>query len=67
MIRKMHLVSSIQKSLLKNVQQAQKKQCKVYGSRKGLSMFERFEGEKVKVKMQKHSKKKNLISSWEGP
>jgi len=30
-------------------------------------MFERFEGEKMKVKMQKRNKKKNLIGSWEGP
>ncbi len=58
MIQKMHLVSSIHKSLLKNVEQAQKKQCKFYVSKKGLQMFEGFEGERMKVKMQK--------PRWEG-
>ncbi len=36
MIWKMQLVSNIHKSLLENVEQAQKKQCKVYVSCKGL-------------------------------
>ncbi len=54
----MHLVSSIHKSSLKNVKQAQKKQCKFYASRKGLQMFEGFEGEGMKVKLQK--------PRWEG-
>lgn len=44
----MHLVSNINKSLLKNVEEAQKKQCKFYASRKGLQMFEGFEGEGMK-------------------
>jgi hypothetical protein len=48
MIQKMHLVSNINKSLLKNVEEAQKKQCKFYASRKGLQMFEGFEGEGMK-------------------
>jgi len=30
-------------------------------------MFEGFEGEGVKVKMQKPGKKNNLVSSWERP
>jgi hypothetical protein len=30
-------------------------------------MFERFEGKRMKVKMQKRSKKKYIIGSWEGP
>jgi hypothetical protein len=50
-------------SLFENVEQAQKKQCKVYASRKGLQMFKGFEGEGMKVKMQKPGKKKNLTSS----
>jgi hypothetical protein len=53
--------------LLENVEQTQKKQCKVYAFKKGLQMFEGFEGEGVKVKMHKLGKKKNLVSSWERP
>jgi hypothetical protein len=53
--------------LLENVEQAHKKQCKVYAFKKGLQMFEGFEGEGVKVKMQKPGKKKNLVSSWQRP
>jgi hypothetical protein len=30
-------------------------------------MFEGFEGEGMKVKMQKPSKKKNLWGGWDGP
>jgi hypothetical protein len=47
----MQLVSCIHKCALENVEQVQKKQRKVYASRKGLQMFEGFEGERVKVKM----------------
>jgi hypothetical protein len=36
MIQKIQLVSNVHKSLLENVEQAQKKQCKVYVSHKGL-------------------------------
>jgi hypothetical protein len=53
--------------LLENVEQAHKKQCKVYAFKKGLQMFEGFDGKGVKVKMQKPGKKKNLVSSWERP
>ncbi len=43
MIQKMQLVVSIHKSLLENVEQAQKKQQKVYTTRKWLQLFEGFE------------------------
>jgi hypothetical protein len=51
MIWKMYLVSNIHKFFLENVEQAQKKQRKVYVSRKGLQMFEGFERKGMKVKM----------------
>jgi hypothetical protein len=49
--------------VFENIEQAFKKQHKVYVYRKGLHMFEGFEGEGMKVKMQKLGKKKNLASS----
>jgi hypothetical protein len=52
--------------LLENVEQVQKKQCKVYAFKKGLQMYEGFEGEGVKVKMHKLGKKKKSCS-WERP
>ncbi len=61
MIRMMQLISSIHKFVFENVEQAKKKQHKFYASRKGLHMFEGFEGKGVK------GKKKNLASSWERP
>jgi len=51
MIWKMQLVSSIHKTLLENVEQAQKKQCKVKVPRKGLQLFIGFEKEGVQIKM----------------
>jgi len=66
MINKMQLVANIYKTLLENVEQAQKKQRKVYVARKGLQLFERFEEGDTKIKMRKPSKKRNLMGSWEG-
>jgi hypothetical protein len=44
----MQLLSCIHKFVLENVEQVQKK---FYAYRKGLQMFEGFEGKGVKVKM----------------
>jgi len=66
MINKMQLVANIYKTLLENVEQAQKTQRKVYVARKGLQLFERFEERDTKVKMRKPGKKRNLMGSWEG-
>ncbi len=66
MIQKMQLVFSIFKTLLENVEQAQKKQRKVYTLWKGLQLFIGFEEEGGHIKMQKLGKKKNLAGSWEG-
>ncbi len=63
----MQLVSYFHKYLLENVEQAHKKQQKIYASKKGLQMFEEFEGECTKVKMCKPCKKKNPACSYEGP
>jgi hypothetical protein len=61
------LVASIHKVLLENVEQAQKKQQKVYATRKGLQLFERFEERDTKIKMRKQGKKRSLMGSWKGP
>jgi hypothetical protein len=42
MILKMQLIASVHKTLLENVEQAQKRQRKVYATRKGLQTFEGF-------------------------
>ncbi len=67
MIQKLQLISNIYKFVLENVEQAEKKQHKVYASQKGLQFFEGFQRGDVKVKRQKLCKKKNLVGSWEGP
>jgi hypothetical protein len=56
----------VHKTLLENVEQAQRKQKKVYAARKGLQTFEGFT-ENAKVKMCRPRKKRSLISNWEGP
>ncbi len=54
------------KSLLENVEHAQKKQRKVYAAKKGLQTFEGFI-ENTKVKMHRLGKKRSLLSNWEEP
>ncbi len=49
MINKMQLVVNIHKTLMENVEQVQKKQQKVYATRKGLQLFEGFEEGDMKV------------------
>jgi hypothetical protein len=66
MILKMRLITSVHKTLLGNVKQAQRKQKKVYVVRKGLQTFEGFT-ENANVKMCKPGKKRSLLSNWEGP
>jgi hypothetical protein len=66
MILKMQLIASVHKTLLENVEQAQKRQWKVYATRKGLQTFESFT-ENAKVKMCKPGKNRSLLSNWEGP
>jgi hypothetical protein len=51
---------------LENVEQAQKKQRKVYATRKGLQLFKGFEEGDIKIKMCKPSKKRSVMGSWEG-
>jgi len=66
MILKMQLIASVHKTLLKNVEQAQKRQKKVYATRKGLQTFEGFI-ENAKVKMRRPGKKRSLLNNWEAP
>jgi hypothetical protein len=46
------LIARVHKTLLENVEQAQRKQRKVYATRKGLQTFEGFT-KNAKVKMRK--------------
>jgi hypothetical protein len=62
MILKMQLIASVHKSLLENVEYAQRKQRKVYVARKGLQTFEGFT-ENTKVKMRRPRKKRSLFSN----
>jgi hypothetical protein len=55
----------VHKSLLENVEHAQRNQRKVYVTRKGLQTFEGFI-ENTKIKMRKFGKKISLLSNWEG-
>jgi hypothetical protein len=66
MILKMQLIASVHKTLLENVEQAQRRQRKVYVARKRLQTFEGFT-ENAKVKMRRPRKKRSLLSNWEGP
>jgi hypothetical protein len=65
MIIKMQLITSVHKSLLENVEHAQRKQRKVCVAEKGFQAFEGFV-KNNKVKMRKPGKKKSLLSNWEG-
>jgi hypothetical protein len=60
MILKMQVIASVHKTLLKNVEQAQRKQRKVYATRKGLQNLKSFT-ENAKVKMHKPRKKRSLL------
>ncbi len=65
-IHKMQLIASVHKTLLENVEHAQRRQRKVYVAKKGLQTFEGFT-KNAKVKMCKLGKKRSLFSNWEGP
>jgi hypothetical protein len=64
MINKLKLVANIYKTLLENVEQAQKKQWKIYVASKGLQLLK---GLRKGIPKLKPSKKRNLMGSWEGP
>ncbi len=61
----MKLITSKHKSMLENVEHAQRKQIKVYDAKKGLQTFEGFE-ENNKVEMCRPMKKKSLLGNQEG-
>jgi hypothetical protein len=52
----------VHKSLLENVEHAQRKQRKVYDAKKGLQTFEGFI-ENTKIKMRRLGKKRSLLSN----
>ncbi len=66
MIFKMQLITSVHKTLPENVENVQRKQKKVYVTKKGLQTFEGFI-ENTKVKMCKPRKKRSFLSNLEGP
>jgi len=63
MILKMQLITNVHKSLLENVKHAQRKQRKVYATRKMLQTFEGFT-KNTKIKMHRPRKKRSLFSNW---
>jgi len=65
MILKMQLITNVHKYLLENVEHAQRKQRKVYATRKGLQTFDGFV-ENTKVKMCRPGRKRSLLNNWEG-
>ncbi len=62
----MELIANVHKSLLENVEHAQRKQKKVYVAIKELQAFEGFI-ENTKVKMCIPGKKRSLLNNWKGP
>ncbi len=66
-MQKVTLIASIHETVLRNVEQAHKKQKKTYATRKGKHVFEGLNAGETMVKMRKHGKKKTLTASWEGP
>ncbi len=66
-LEKVELIASIHKSVLINVEHAQKKQRSTYASKKGKHMFEGLIAGETMVKMKKPGKKRALAASWEGP
>ncbi len=66
-LQKVELIISIHENVLLNVEQAQKKQRKVYANMKGKHLFEGLVAGEMMVKMKKPGKKRALAASWEGP
>jgi hypothetical protein len=66
-LQKMKLITSIHKSVLLNVEQAQQKQRRTYATRKGKHTFEGLVAGETMVKMKKPGRKRALAASWEGP
>ncbi len=66
-LQKVELIISIHENVLLNVEQAQKKQRKVYANMKGKHLFEGLVAGEMMVKMKKPGKKRALATSWEGP
>jgi len=66
-LEKVQLIASIHKSVLLNVEQAQKKQKNTYANRPGKHLFEGLVAGESMVKMKKPGKRRALIASWEGP
>ncbi len=66
-LEKVRLIASIHKSVLLNIEQAQKKQRSTYANIKGKHLFEGLITGETMVKMKKPRKKRALAESWEGP
>ncbi|CAK9253663.1 unnamed protein product [Sphagnum jensenii] len=57
----------LSEEVLRNVEQAQMQQKKVYAARKGKHLFEGLVTGQTMVKMKKPGKRRALSASWEGP
>jgi hypothetical protein len=66
MVEKLKLISNMHSFVLKNVDQAQKRQCRSYAMRKGKQEFIGLEEGQTKVKMKKPRKRRGLLANWEG-
>jgi hypothetical protein len=67
MVEKLKLIYDMHSFVLENVDQAQKRQCRNYVTRKGKQEFLGLEEGKTMVKMRKLRKKGALLANWEGP
>jgi hypothetical protein len=59
----MELIASIHENVLLNVEQAQKRQRKIYASRRGIHLFEGLVARVTMVKMKKPGKRRALSTS----
>ncbi len=62
-LQKMELIGSIHNNVLRNVEQAQKQQKKVYAARRGKHLFEGLIAGQTMVKMKKPGKRRALSAS----
>jgi hypothetical protein len=65
MVEKLKLIYNMHSSVLENVDQAQKRQCRNYVAQKGKQKFLGLEEGKTMVNMRKPGKKRALFANWE--
>jgi hypothetical protein len=65
MVEKLKLISNMHSSMLENVDQTWKRQCRSYAARKGKQEFIGFQEGKTMVKMRKPRKRRALLANFE--